>query len=68
MTQSAVTQLALGAEAAGLIGRVPDPDDARSHSLHLTRDGSQRLRRAFEELSGERATLLGAIEELAAAQ
>jgi DNA-binding MarR family transcriptional regulator len=68
MTQSAVTQLALGAEAAGLITRVPDPDDARSHSLHLTRDGSQRLRRAFEDLSGERAALLGAIEGLAAAQ
>ena len=66
MTLSAVTQLALGAEGAGLIRRVPDPGDARSHSLHLTRDGSQRLRRAFEQLSEERSTLLRAIEGLAA--
>jgi DNA-binding MarR family transcriptional regulator len=65
MSQSAVTQLVLGAEAAGLVKRVPDPRDARSHALRLTADGSQRLRRTFDDLSGERATLLSIIQSLA---
>jgi DNA-binding MarR family transcriptional regulator len=65
MSQSAVTQLALAAEAAGLIKRVPDPIDARSHALALTQDGAQRLRRAFEDLSGEREALRSAVRGLA---
>jgi DNA-binding MarR family transcriptional regulator len=65
MTQSAVTQLALGAEAAGLIKRRPDPGDGRSHSLRLTTEGSRRLRRTFSELSEERTTLLAIMDALA---
>jgi DNA-binding MarR family transcriptional regulator len=65
MTQSAVTQLALGAEAAGLIKRRPDPGDARSHGLRLTPEGSRRLRRTFSELSEERTTLLAIMDALA---
>jgi DNA-binding MarR family transcriptional regulator len=64
MTQSAVTQLVIGAESAGLIHRVPDPDDARSHALALTTEGAQRLRRAFEDLSEERDNLLRTVEAL----
>src|SRR6185503_9651248 len=40
MTHSAVTQLALGAEAAGLVKRVPDESDARSHAVALTPEGA----------------------------
>jgi DNA-binding MarR family transcriptional regulator len=64
MTQSAVTQLALGAETAGLVKRIPDPSDGRSHSLRLTPEGSQRLRRTFSDLSGERTTLMTIIGSL----
>lgn len=64
MTQSAVTQLVTGAESAGLIERVPDPDDARSHALELTTEGAQRLRRAFDDLSEERENLLRIVESL----
>jgi len=65
MTQSAVTQLVIGAESAGLIHRVADPGDARSHALALTADGAQRLRRAFEDLSEERENLLRTVEAIA---
>ncbi len=64
MTQSAVTQLVIGAEAAGLVRRMPDPGDARSHALALTPEGAQRLRRAFEALSEERGNLLRRVEAL----
>jgi DNA-binding MarR family transcriptional regulator len=65
MSQSAVTQLAIAAESAGLIKRVPDPGDARSHALALTAEGAQRLRRAFDDLSEERDTLLATVLALA---
>src|SRR5262245_42410671 len=64
MSQSAVTQLALGTEAAGLLRRVPDPEDARSHELRLTPEGAQRLRRAFDDLSEERTALREVVEAL----
>jgi DNA-binding MarR family transcriptional regulator len=57
MTQSAVTQLVLGAEEAGLLRRFPNPDDGRSHHLRLTTIGARRLRRSFEQLGEERARL-----------
>jgi DNA-binding MarR family transcriptional regulator len=57
MTQSAVTQLVLGAEHAGLLRRVPNPLDGRSHHLRLTRLGARRLHRSFEQLGEERARL-----------
>lgn len=68
MTQSAVTQLAIGAETAGLVDRVPDPDDARSHTLRLTTEGSRRLRNAFSDLREERLALLAVIEGHGAAR
>ena len=57
MTQSAVTQLVLGAEEAGLLRRFPNPDDGRSHHLRLTANGARRLRSSFEQLGEERARL-----------
>jgi DNA-binding MarR family transcriptional regulator len=57
MTQSAVTQLVLGAEQAGLLHRVPNPQDGRSHHLRLTSVGARRLRHSFEQLGEERTRL-----------
>ena len=64
MTQSAVTQLVMGAEAAGLITRVADPKDGRSQTLRLTREGSQRLRRTFFDLSEERLALRAVVADV----
>lgn len=57
MTQSAVTQLVLGAEQAGLLRRDPNPHDGRSQHLRLTQLGARRLRSAFEQLGEERTRL-----------
>ena len=65
MTQSAVTQLVLGAEEAGLLRRSPNPDDGRSHHLRLTATGARRLRSSFEQLGEERARLRESLAGLA---
>jgi DNA-binding MarR family transcriptional regulator len=57
MTQSAVTQLVLGAEQAGLLRRVPNPLDGRSHHLRLTSLGARRLLRSYQQLGEERTRL-----------
>jgi DNA-binding MarR family transcriptional regulator len=64
MTQSAVTQLVTGAERAGLIKRVSDPDDGRSQHLRLTALGSRKLRRTFDALGEERSRILEALGRL----
>ena len=61
MTQSAVTQLVLGCEAAGLLTRRPRRGDGRSHDLHLTALGERRVRATFDALGEERARLIEAV-------
>jgi DNA-binding MarR family transcriptional regulator len=60
-TQSSVTQLVRGAEAAGLLHRVSDARDARRQHLYLTEDGARRLAAAFSELGDDRVELARAI-------
>jgi len=46
LTRSGVTRLVHGLERAGLVERVPSPDDGRSSLVHLTEAGRDVLRRA----------------------
>jgi DNA-binding MarR family transcriptional regulator len=46
LTRSGVTRLVHGLERAGLVERVPSPDDGRGHLVHLTAAGRDVLRRA----------------------
>jgi DNA-binding MarR family transcriptional regulator len=46
LTRSGVTRLVHGLERAGLIERVPSPDDGRGSLVHLTAEGRDVLRRA----------------------
>lgn len=46
LTRSGVTRLVQGLERAGLVERVPCPDDLRGYLVRLTADGRDVLRRA----------------------
>ncbi len=46
LTRSGVTRLVQGLERAGLVERVPSPDDGRGSLVHLTAEGRDVLRRA----------------------
>jgi len=46
LTRSGVTRLVHGLERAGLVERVPSPDDGRGSLVHLTAKGRDVLRRA----------------------
>jgi DNA-binding MarR family transcriptional regulator len=46
LTRQSVQKLLDGLERDGLIGRAPDPDDARAQVVHLTTDGQRMLRDA----------------------
>jgi DNA-binding MarR family transcriptional regulator len=46
LTRSGVTRLVQGLERAGLVERVPSPDDRRGLLVHLTEAGRDVLRRA----------------------
>jgi DNA-binding MarR family transcriptional regulator len=46
LTRSGVTRLVHGLERAGLVERVPSPDDGRGHLVQLTAAGRDVLRRA----------------------
>jgi DNA-binding MarR family transcriptional regulator len=46
LTRSGVTRLVHGLERAGLVERIPSPDDLRGSLVHLTAEGRDALRRA----------------------
>jgi DNA-binding MarR family transcriptional regulator len=50
-----VVQLVDRAEAAGLVRRVPDPEDARAVRLSLTAEGARRLERLTAATTAELA-------------
>lgn len=64
LRQTAVTELVKRAEEAGLVGREPSSEDARSWVLRLTPEGERRLMRAFEALRDDRAALAEAFGEV----
>jgi DNA-binding MarR family transcriptional regulator len=64
LNQSTVTELVQRAVEAGLLQRTPSPDDARSHWLSLTPDGSQHLAALIAELGSERQRLAEVLRSL----
>jgi DNA-binding MarR family transcriptional regulator len=64
LKQPAVTELVKRAEQAGLIERTRSASDRRVFPLRLTRDGEQRLMRAFRALSDDRAAFAEAFQKL----
>lgn len=54
-------------EKAGLIARLPDPDDARSMLVQLTPEGSTLTERAFREDMAFESTVLAALTPAEAA-
>ncbi len=64
-TQSSVTQLVQGTEAAGLLHRVSDARDARRQHLFLTDEGDKRLSLAFRDLGDDRIRLAETIAAVA---
>ncbi len=64
LRQTAVTELVKRAEEAGLLGREPSSDDARSWVLRLTAEGERRLMRAFAALREDRTALAEAFREV----
>lgn len=64
LTQSAVTELAQRAEAAGLVDRRQSREDGRIVHLTLTRDGEARLAAVHGDLGAERAQLRKVVEAL----
>ena len=64
LTRSGVTRLVHGLERAGLVERVPSPDDGRSTLVHLTAAGRDVLRRASRtHLAGVRERFADRFEE-----
>jgi DNA-binding MarR family transcriptional regulator len=49
LTQGGITRLLAGLERAGLVDRVPCPDDGRVAYAHLTTNGARRLEAARED-------------------
>ncbi len=49
VTQGGITRLLAGLERAGLVERVPCPDDGRVAYAQLTADGARRLEAARED-------------------
>ena len=64
LAQNTVTDLVARSADAGLVERVPSPQDARVTYLHLTPLGEQRLARVMAALTEERRALREAIEAL----
>jgi DNA-binding MarR family transcriptional regulator len=64
LTRSGVTRLVHGLERAGLVERVPSPDDGRGHLVQLTAAGRDVLRRASRtHLAGVRERFADRFEE-----
>jgi DNA-binding MarR family transcriptional regulator len=64
LTRSGVTRLVHGLERAGLVERVPSPDDGRSTLVHLTAAGRDVLRHASRtHLAGVRERFAERLEE-----
>lgn len=63
VTQPSLVALLNQLEAAGLIGRSPDPDDGRAKQLRLTPEGRARLARIEERLIPLRRNLLADISD-----
>jgi DNA-binding MarR family transcriptional regulator len=64
LTRSGVTRLVHGLERAGLIERVPTPDDGRGRLVHLTAEGRDVLRRASRtHLAGVRERFADRFDE-----
>jgi DNA-binding MarR family transcriptional regulator len=64
MRQTAVTELVKRAEGAGLLERYPSSNDGRMWFLRLTREGEERLLRAFAALRDDRDALAAAFDEV----
>ena len=64
LTRSGVTRLVQGLERAGLVERIPSPDDRRSSLVHITEAGRDVLRRASRtHLAGVRERFADRFEE-----
>ena len=64
LTRSGVTRLVQGLERAGLVERVPSPDDGRGSLVRLTAAGRDALRRASRtHLAGVRERFADRFEE-----
>jgi DNA-binding MarR family transcriptional regulator len=64
LTRSGVTRLVHGLERAGLIERVPSPDDGRGRLVQLTAEGRDVLRRASRtHLAGVRERFADRFDE-----
>jgi DNA-binding MarR family transcriptional regulator len=64
LTQSTVTELVRRAEDAGLVLREPSRDDARVTWLSLSRQGEDRLSKAFARLGPQRKNLYAILSEI----
>jgi DNA-binding MarR family transcriptional regulator len=63
LTQSTVTELVRRAEDAGLLSREASRDDARVTWLSLSREGENRLDKAFSRLGPQRKNLYAILGE-----
>ena len=68
LTQSTVTELVRRAEDAGLISREASRDDARVTWLSLSREGENRLTKAFSRLGPQRKNLYAILGEVGEAE
>ena len=64
LKQTAVTELVKRAVDAGLVERLPSPDDGRASLLRPTKKGEKRLEAAYEGLRDDRAALRKAFANL----
>ena len=67
LTQSTVTELVRRAEDAGLLSREASRDDARVTWLSLSREGEDRLSKAFARLGPQRKNLYTILGEVGGA-
>ena len=64
LKQTAVTELVKRAVEAGLVERLPSPNDGRASLLRPTKKGEKRLEVAYEGLRDDRAALRKAFANL----
>jgi|SRR5579884_3729061 len=66
LRQTAVTELVKRAEEAGLLLRLPSPQDGRVTLLRLSNEGERRLMHAFEALREDRDEVRRVLREVGA--